>query len=443
MKRLLFSIFCILFCDVCNSAQIVNVEYIHKLIEQEHGITVPYNNELTNPHVAANMKYLLTTIDAANSILNGEQITDYGNGEYATTMAADTDAALEMVRDHVRNYKFFATTTSDTTSFSFTISASGVFHIDWGDGTRESYRKTNTATTTYSQEYATAGEYIIKIGGYRTGGASISFTNNLNLAKIEGSLGAIFSTIKQKDGKLTQPIFRDVFRGCTNLTGPIPENLFKGVYGQPVSLMFYWTFLGCSSLTGAIPEGLFADIKGKPASNLFNGTFNGTKITSVPENLFAGIVGPPANNMFYGTFRGCKLETIPSGLFAGISGPPAAGMFGLTFFENMKLKEIPAGIFAGISGPSANEMYDRTFGWCINATGTIPENLFGDIYGTAKTQMFYHTFSNCSKLTGTSARINGKYLYEIWPDATGTQVQGMYRGATGLTDYAEIPSNWK
>ena len=117
MKRLLFTIFCILCCGVCNSAQIVNVEYIHKLIEQQYGITVPYNSDLTNPQVAANMKYLLTTIDAANSILNGEQITDYGNSEYATTVATDTDATLEMVRDHIRDYKFFATTTADTTSF--------------------------------------------------------------------------------------------------------------------------------------------------------------------------------------------------------------------------------------------------------------------------------------------------------------------------------------
>ena len=211
MKRLLFSIFCVLLCATAQSAQIVNVEYIHKLIEQEYGITVPYNSELTNPHVAANMKYLLTTIDAANSILNGEQITDYGNSEYATTVATDTVATLEMVRDHVRDYKFFATTTGDTTSFSFSISASGVFHIDWGDGKRESYRKTNTTATTYSHEYDTAGEYVIKIGGYRTGGGSISFSGNKNLGKIDGSLGAIFPTIKKADGTLNQTSFQNIF----------------------------------------------------------------------------------------------------------------------------------------------------------------------------------------------------------------------------------------
>ena len=386
MKRLLFTIFCILCCGVCNSAQIVNVEYIHKLIEQQYGITVPYNSDLTNPQVAANMKYLLTTIDAANSILNGEQITDYGTSEYATTVATDTDATLEMVRDHIRDYKFFATTTPDTTSFSFAISASGVFHIDWGDGTRQSYRKTNMTATTYSHEYTDAGEYVIKIGGYRTGGNSISFANNKNLGKIDGSLGAIFSTIKNKNGTVSNPSFQQLFSGCTNLTSTIPPDLFKGIYGQPVSNMFHFSFYGAKNLTGEIPSGLFGDLYGNPTQSLFQHTFNGcSNLTgNIPSNLFGKLYGQAYRWTFYGTFAGC------SGL-----------------------------------------------------TGSIPENLFGDIYGDLSKNTFSATFYACSGLTGPSAKINGKYLYEIWPDATVEQVGYMYRGATGLTDYADIPSTWK
>lgn len=389
MKRLLAAVFCMLFCGVCNSAQIVNIEYIHKLIEQQYGITVPYNSELTNPHVAANMKYLLTTIDVANSILNGEQITDYGNGEYATTVATDTVATLEMVRDHIRNYKFFATTTPDTTSFNFMISASGVFHIDWGDGTRESYRKNNTTTTTYSHKYATAGEYVIKIGGYATGYngfVSIQFLNNKNLGKIEGSLGAIFSTIKKSDGTIINPGFYMLFSGCTNLTGTIPPDLFKGVYGQPISYMFSYTFHACAGLTGTIPAELFEDIKGNPAPYMFQRTFYvdvGLGAGGIPDNLFAGISGPPAEGMFLGTLHGMRL------------------------------------------------------------TGTIPENLFGDISGPAQKQMFTAMFYNNVGLTGDSARINGRYLYEIWPDATYEQVGTIYWNDKKLTDYANIPDVWK
>jgi hypothetical protein len=35
------------------------------------------------------------------------------------------------------------------------------------------------------------------------------------------------------------------------------------------------------------------------------------------------------------------------------------------------------------------------------------------------------------------------HLYEVWPSATTTQVGVMYKNATGLTDYASIPANWK
>ena len=391
MKRVLFGIFCMLFCGVCNSAQIVNVEYIHKLIEQQYGITVPYNSNLTNPHVAANMKYLLTTIDAANSILNGEQITDYGNGEYATNVATDTVATLEMVRDHVRDYKFFATTTPDTTSFSFSISASGVFHIDWGDGTRESYRKNNTTDTTYSHEYADAGEYVIKIGGYATGyntsgwQRSISFYYNKNLAKIDGNISAIFSTLSTSTTARKQPCFHGLFQHCTNLKGLIPSDLFKNIYGDPTTAMYAGTFM-YTGLSGDIPDNLFGDLYGQPKQSMFESTFYGVyNLTgSIPDKLFGNLYGNPASNMFNSTFNQC------SGLI-----------------------------------------------------GEIPENLFGNISGDAQNNMFRQTFQGCSGLTGSSAKINGKYLYEIWPDATATQVGIMYRGATGLTDYADIPSTWK
>lgn len=41
------------------------------------------------------------------------------------------------------------------------------------------------------------------------------------------------------------------------------------------------------------------------------------------------------------------------------------------------------------------------------------------------------------------ARMNGQYLYEIWPNATSSEVGGMYGDATKLSDYSSIPSAWK
>ena len=143
-------------------------------------------------------------------------------------------------------------------------------------------------------------------------------------------------------------------------------------------------------------------------------------------------------------FSGCSGLTgaIPDGLFGNLTGAPASGMFSHTFHVCSGLTgAIPDGLFAGISGAPASNMFDYTFYGCSGLT-SIPENLFGNISGTAQSSMFNRTFYNCTSLTGPSARINGQYLYEIWPDAT-TQFGDMYYRATGLSDYSNIPAAWK
>ncbi|MBD5401083.1 hypothetical protein HDR61_05085, partial [bacterium] len=72
-----------LFCNSAHAGQMVNVEYIHLLIEQKWGLSIPYNPNVTNPKVAANMEYLLGMVDIANKRLNGDATTDYLHSEYA------------------------------------------------------------------------------------------------------------------------------------------------------------------------------------------------------------------------------------------------------------------------------------------------------------------------------------------------------------------------
>ena len=360
MIKMVFSIFLgFLFIFAAQSAQIVNIDYIHTAIADKWDIVIPYNREITNVGVAANMKYLLSAIDVANEILNGEKTTDYGNGEFATTLAADTiatDTAVETLVKKEEKYKFFITTTPDTSSFEFRISAAGEFLVDWGDGTVETIEKEDTTYTRYLHDYSTTGAYTIRLGGLATeyDGSSytsaVDFSNNYRIASIDGSLGAIFPTLS--DG--SQPRFNGTFFSCSNLTS-IPATLFSGVSGQPVDTMFDHTFAGCSALTGPLPE-----------------------------NLFGGLSGTPA----YIAFR-------------------------------------------------------RTFEYCTGIT-SIPENLFGSLSGVAEKMAFWATFGGCTGLTGPSARINGKYLYEIFSsDYSANTVDGPYCGATGLSDYATMPSDWK
>ena len=455
MKKILVSLIGCFVAICAHAAQIVNVDYVHKLIAQKWDISVPIKAD--NPMQVANMKYLLTAVDVANEIFNGEKTTDYGNGEFATLQVADTTATNTAVETLVRKIdkgpEFTLTTTPDTSGFEFSISAAGEFVVDWGDGTVETITKPDTTDTKYSHGYDTAGAYTIGLSGQatayntNTSTAAISFyydgdTQSKKIASIDGSLGAIFGTLPDATEK--QPRFYWTFYGASNMTGSIPSDLFAGISGAPASNMFYRTFYNCSGLT-SIPDGLFAGISGAPASYMFAYTFEGCSgLTSIPAGLFAGISGAPAESMFAYTFYNCSgLTSIPAGLFAGISGAPAEGMFSGTFSGcNGLTGAIPDGLFAGISGASASFMFAGTFEGCRGLT-SIPENLFGNISGPTQGNMFSSMFDSCTSLTGPSARINGKYLYEIWPELSFNYVKGPYYGCTGLSDYSTMPAVWR
>ncbi len=471
-KILSFFFALFMFLPTAHSAEMVNVEYIHQYLNARWGIDLPYNPELKNPKVAANMEYLLTVVDIANEYLNGEKTTSYGTGEYATKLAADTIATNTAIDTLVRG-PFTMTTTPDTTSYSMTIGAAGNFTIDWGDGKRETIRDKKGSLTTYSHTYSTAGEYIITIYGRATAYRTVPHTdytdvsfyvdsaNAQKISKISGSLGKIFPTLP--DG--SQPEFYRTFYYLTNLT-EIPAELFDGIHGAPMQNMFGSTFRG-TQIT-SIPENLFAGVRGAPAASMFDGTFWNTQITSIPENLFAGISGAPAARMFASTFQSTQITSIPEKLFAGVQGAPARAMFANTFvytpitsipdnlfagisgapaermfeatFAFTNITSIPENLFAGIQGAPANGMFSNTFINC-DSLQSIPENLFAGISGPAAESMFHRTFDSCTSLTGPSARINGQYLYEIWPDVrTYTYTYG---GATGLSDYEQIPAYWK
>ena len=421
----------------------VNVKYIHQAIAAKWGINIAYHPNLKNERAAANMRYLMGMIDVANKRLGG---TDkrYGDSIYATSYAASKNtvdkAVATLIKPKPKTFPFTATTTSSTSSFSFSISAAGEFWVDWGDGSDvETITKTDTNNQTISHTYTTAAAYDIKIGGlatkYSTYLGAISFKSNTNLAGISGSLGEIFPTLA--DG--SQPRFRDTFYNCTNLTGNIPENLFAGLSGAPVSSMFYRTFGGCSRLTGHIPAGLFGNLSGAPAMYMFGSTFTGCSglTGSIPAGLFGNLSGAPEVYMFASTFRGSSGLTgsIPSGLFGNISGAPAAYMFDGTFNGCTGLTgEIPSGLFGELSGAPAASMFGGTFRGCSGLTGSIPSGLFGNISGTPATYMFDATFNGCSGLTG---EIPSGLFGELSGAPAYSMFGGTFRGCSGLT--GEIP----
>ncbi len=550
MKRLIVFLFLIL-CGVAHSAQIVNVEYIHNAIKQKWDITVPYNTELTNPRVAANMKYLLTTVDVANEMLNGEPTSDYGNGEYATLFAADTiatDVAVEtLVQMDSNDYKFFATVSIPKSGFYFDFNAraNGDFFINWGDGSPTEY-VTNPDGIIHM--YASPGKYNIKFGGLATGAPETSvdfygFKFECDyygyadcVTEISGCLGCIFPTLP--DG--TNPSFRLLLH-YSPITA-IPDGLFAGLHGDFENNMFEYAF-SYTNIT-AIPENLFADLSTQRSTvGAFSRAFANTPITSIPENLFSGVT-LATSRMFNGTFSYTNITEIPAGLFSSLSTVSGLDAFSGTF-SNTPITSIPENLFAGIecnaygtfsytfSGTNITSIPEKLFAnivwndeypdstfrstfeytpitsipenlfdsflemdyfamsWVFEATfsgcerlETLPNNLFAglrwDMLEHYSGGIFYWTFGNCSSLTeipdnlfgdvvlnlsngmeyayensfaetfsgsiglsGASARTGGQYFYEKWPDAPESIFTGMYYGATGLSDYDNIPEAWK
>lgn len=409
--------------SVANAAEIASVRYIHELLEHNYGVYVPVNDTLTDEDldVPANMQYLLTVVDIANEFITGVR-TNYAGTVYATEDAADTVATIQaydtlLKEVEVVDYEYPFEMTVSGGSLSFTISAQGEFYIDWGDGTRETITKPDTTNTTYSHSFTGYEAYSVRLGGLATDyndnvtTAAISFYGDSSISTIQGNLSRIFPTLENGEN----PRFYQTFAEMS-VTGAIPANLFIDLVGAPVENMFYRTFYGSTGFRGAIPESLFGTMTGAPAKAMFYETFRGvSQITGgVPEKLFSSITGAPAENMFYGTFYGLsKMSgTIPSGVFAGISGAPAPGMF------------------------------NQTFANCSKLSG-IGEGVFGNLSGAAQENMFYRTFYGDKKLTGYTPKINGQYLYEVWPDATSAQVGGMFGSCNKLSDYRSFPSAWR
>lgn len=379
------------------------------------------------------MKYLLTAIDVANSKLNQIELSCYGDSAYATQNAADTDTVITAVDTLVQRaeFPFHFTPAVESNEYMFTLTAVGKYVVDWGDGTGECIDKTDVNDQIISHTYASpAKNYRIGFGGKATGyirwgnmAKSVIYfgDESSRLSSIDGCVGCVFSTITDANGNIWkqgdlggQPSFAHMFSGNSELRGEIPPNLFDGIHGALLNYMFEDTFSGCSGLTGSIPENLFAGIDGPPASLTFRDTFSGCSglTGEIPENLFAGIKGKPTSWLFAGTFSGCS----------GLTGP------------------IPEKLFAGISGAPVPLLFSDTFSGCTGLT-SIPENLFAGIDSTADTvdRMFYGTFSGCTGLTGYSPKINGKYLYEIWPSHNSVA----YHQCTGLADYADMPAGWR
>ena len=351
--------------------------------------------------------------------------------------------------------------------------------IDWGDGTEPGMYNSNISNPKHTD--TKAGTYTITQKGKCTGldwykdyssnaihatakylkdivyiGKDLGI-NSLNYAfygcsNLMNLRTGIFDNCTQVTS------FGSTFSRCSSLTA-IPAGLFDNC---TLVTSFSGTFNECSSLT-AIPNGLF-DKNTQVTS--FSGTFNECySLTAIPNGLFDSctkvtnfeytfyecsalttiplIFGncPKVTNFKY-TFQGCKaLTSIPTGLFDNCTNVTD---FGFTFSGCSSLTTIPQGLFDKCTKVT---IFYSTFSGCSSLT-TIPTGLFDNCPNVT---IFGYMFYECTALTGESpyTLINGQkvHLYERkdYPDhfTAPTSTSDCFQNCTGLTDYAQIPADWK
>lgn len=263
-----------------------------------------------------------------------------------------------------------------------------------------------------------------------TTGFEETFYRCESLKTIEGPIFAETSSVSS----MTR-----TFLGCTALE-EIPEDLFSSLAGSKTK--FTGTFKECTSLE-SLPEGLFAD---NVLATHFVETFSGcTSLKSVPERL---IGENPKVTYVTDMFAGCtSLTTIPEDLF---SGTPAITGFEGTFANCTSLESIPETLFAAIGTKTSSVMFTECFYNC-SSLKSIPAGLFDTV---RRINYIGGCFDGCSSLTGESpyTMIGDRkvHLYEREKGDDFPQVpssasahEGCFIACTGLTDYNEIPADWK
>lgn len=411
-------------------------------------------------------------------------------------------------------------------SFEIKIAAKGKYRIYWGDGKHTDVEKTCSSChsqTSYPHTYQQPGTYsigLVVLEDMRKGKRVFSrvspvlefkSSDRTKITKISGSLGAVFNSSWERmytqtsahSNKLyhNTPSYANLFNGATNLTGPIPEDLFVGSpsHKLPSSSIAQLLFTIGTVLAIAgiiITMGTASWAAGSFLADLSNILVINTTIatgtvpaTTVPfqVSLYAAlmIVGQSANvtaivdgamhdkresnaevdpvpvdvlPKYFNTFMDCSNLTgsIPPYLFGNKSDVGNAvnlvkgswGAFDGTFYGCSSLTgEIPATLFGNDGSPGVylprNRAFAKTFEGCSGLTGSIPDGLFALASGYSN-GMFVNTFKGCSGLSGPIpadlfAHTGSGQVAASETFKAGSMFQSTFEGCNNLTSF--IPPN--
>lgn len=334
--------------------------------------------------------------------------------------------------------------------------------VIWGDGSANSYI-TSYDDADRIHTYAADGTYEVEILGKCEGwsfnnlGDKLKITKILDFGNSAGSYGFKYLAgafygcsnltsmgtrplLCNETGILTDGFYR-MFQGCSKLT-QIATDLFRYNINVTTSA-FYVTFQGCSLITEIpvdtfrwnvkvtteafrytfglctslyiIPNDVFK-YNVNVSTNGFRLTFNGcTSITQLPNEVFKYNVNCTS---FYGALQGCiNLTSLPNNIFRYNTLTGAEG-FALTCQGCIKL-QLNNNMFCD----EATEINTRFLNRVSDFNSCFDRGSFSGTQGTAPKLWDYGYGTETPIKTSCFARAGNS--------------------ATSLTNYADIPADWK
>jgi hypothetical protein len=283
----------------------------------------------------------------------------------------------------LESFVFRIVTTSANQTFELPIGNYGSttpnFVVDWDDGSDNTI--TSATDSNRIHTFVTPGTYDISLNG-------IVPSFQVNNSAYRGLYTAVIAW--------GQASFRQLnFHGCSNLTS-IPSSGGSATGNDGLSTIF----------------------------NLDN-FLRSTGITTLPDGLLDFCVNVTS---FVDSFSFMQITSIPTGFFDNCTQTLS---FNSTFNQCFGLTSIPSGLFDNTTNVTN---FSSTFKSCISIT-SIPSGLFDNCLNVST---FFSVFRMPNPVNSLSG--NAPELWTRSPEPLGLFA---FRNATGLTNYASIPPNWK
>lgn len=340
----------------------------------------------------------------------------------------------------------------------FTSSVADNVDIDWGDGTVET--KGDTTATNYPHEYATGGDYVIKL---KVNTGTISFvgegSSSTSGKSIYGDRAAIYSYNRGRIthveiGNSVENIGDSAFFACYSLASiTIPDSVtsigtyaFDGCYSltsiaipDNVTSIEMYAFSGCYSLTSIAISDSVTNIGG---SAFNNGCYSLTSITipdsvtTIGGNVFnscyslASIIIPDsATSIGVSVFSGCRS-------LASITIPDGVTNIGTSMFDgchSLTSIAIPDGV-TNIGGTALSGCDSLTSITIPDSVTNIIANAFAGSCSVSEYHLLPTTPPTLAKSNAFSGIPNDCKIYV--PYSADHSILNAYKTATNWSTYA-------